>query len=189
MDSKLAWIPGWLRLNFPFITMCHVRRKNSKVDEIILLKITPCVHQHLGPNTFCVVWWKKCETDLHGQTLGLKVFLIKPIILPILSDIMGFTFLLNSGSSHSVSLVSSLCLFQPVVTSWMAEEVRDTGWEENFQALQLKPKLVCPCCYGLSRPEFFIFLCMSFFQTLLFFISMGRVDLNNDDMNYSGRKM
>lgn len=38
----------------------------------------------------------------------------KPIILPMLSDVMGFTFLLNTGSSHSVSSLSSLCLFHPV---------------------------------------------------------------------------
>ena len=120
----------------------------------------------------------------------LKSFLIKPIILPILSDVMGFTFLLNSGSSHSVSLLSSLSLSSCVYlldgweSSWYWIRRKLPGLTGGFESWDLRWSVyVAMGCQGVFHFSLYLLFPNSAF------ISMGRVDLNNDDMNYSGRKM
>ena len=174
MDSKLAWILGWLRLNFQFIH--YVSRKKEEEWsgwDYSIQKHTTCPSAPGSKYLPCGLMEEMWHWDLHGQTLGLKVFLIKPIILPILSDVMGFTFLLNTGhpilfpySLLSVSFI--LCLPLGWLRKFMILNKKKTS-RPNRRLWKQRPKLVCPHCYGLSRPEFFIFLCISFFQTLLLF--------------------
>lgn len=169
MDAKLAWIPDWLEVNFLFIR--HLPCKEEKYQsgwDFSTQKHTTCPSVPGYKFPLCGLIEEIGGWGLHIQTLDLQVFPIKIIILPILSDIVDS--LSFSMVSHPNLYPFSLLLHTPSILCLVLGQLRKfvivnkKKISRPYRRLwNERSKLVHLYCCGLSRPEFYIFLCIFLF--------------------------